>query len=83
MKKLWSEIKERLSNENITDTWKKVRNVSGVVCATGGLILAMPVTLPVIVTSWVGWITLASSVIAGRAHLNTGKKNVSKDKNKP
>jgi hypothetical protein len=70
----WQKVKERISSSNISDTWKMVRNVSGVIFTIGSLTLALPVTLPVAVTSWISWTVLATGVIAGRAQLNTGKK---------
>lgn len=76
--KFWDKVKERISSENITDTWKTVRNVSGVIFTVGSLTLALPVTFPAAIVSWVSWTVLATGVIAGRAQLNTGKKNVPK-----
>lgn len=71
-KKDWlkQEIKERLSPDTISDSWKKVKKVSGVVFIVSSLIGAAPVSFPVGVASWIGYVTLISGVIAGRAHLN-------------
>jgi hypothetical protein len=77
MKEFWSKVKERLSSDNISDTWKKVRNIAGGICTAGGLILAIPesiITFPVVFIAGVQYVTLVAGAIAGRAQLNTGKK---------
>jgi hypothetical protein len=67
-------VSERLSSENIGDTWKKIRNVFGVVFIVSSLVGAAPISLPVGIATWIGYITLVSGVIAGRAQLDTSKK---------
>jgi hypothetical protein len=73
----WDKVKNRLSSDNISKSWKKVRNISGIVATAGGLVSAIPrsiVVLPATLITWVGYMTLVSGVIAGRAQLNTGKE---------
>ena len=67
-------LKDRLSNGTISDNWKKVRNVSGVVCLVATLVAQAPVAIPVSVLAWINYTAIVSGVIAGRAHLDKSKK---------
>jgi len=67
-------LKERFSSETISDNWKKVKKVSGAVFIVSSLITAAPITLPVTVAAWVGYLTLVSGLISGRAQMNKSKK---------
>ena len=73
-KKVKTEIKERLSSKNISDKWVKVKRISETVAIVGGLLLAAPITLPVIVTTWVSYIVMLAATVGGRAHLDKSKK---------
>ena len=66
-------IKDRLSSKTIHPTWKKVRNVAGVTFVIGSLITAAPIAIPASIASWIGYITLVSGVVSGRAQLNKKK----------
>jgi len=67
-------IKDRLDPETTGDTAKKIKKIAGVVFTVGSLVLAAPVSIPVSVTAWIGWVVMGSGIIAGRASLNKSKK---------
>ena len=67
-------LKERFSSDNISNGWKTVRNISATVFTISSLLAAAPVSLPVALSSWLGYIVLVSGTIAGRAQLNKSKK---------
>ena len=69
------EVADRLSFKTVSSKWKKIRNISGTISIAGGLIMAAPVSIPATVLSWISYITLASGVIAGRAHLDKSAKS--------
>lgn len=74
IKSIKQETKDRLNPKTTGSKWKKVRNIAGVVSVVGSLVIAAPVALPATAAAWVTWITLASGIIAGRAHLDKSKK---------
>ena len=71
--KLSQEIDERISSETISDTWKAVRNISGIAFIVLSITSAAPITIPIAIAAWVDWGILATGLISGRAQLNKGK----------
>jgi hypothetical protein len=71
----WQKIKLKFSSENISETWKKTRNVALVINILGGTALAIlaPFTIPVTVIQVISAITVASGILAGKAQSTTGK----------
>ena len=69
-------IKEILSSKNISKGWKITRNVTGIIFMVGTLLTSpvCPIILAPSITMWIGWVTLVSGVISGRAQLDTSKK---------
>jgi hypothetical protein len=49
--------------------WQKIRNIALIVAATGGAVLAAPVTLPAAVATTLGYVVAVASAIAGTAQM--------------
>lgn len=71
---IWNKISFRLSDSNISNDWKIVRNVAWGVFTIGSVLVnpaATPIVMSVTATKWVGLITVIAGVIAGRAQADT------------
>jgi hypothetical protein len=73
---IWNKISFRLSSSNISKGWKITRNIAGGIFVIGSLLTGpvCPIVFSAEVSLWIGWITLVSGVVSGRAQLDTSKK---------
>lgn len=68
------EIIQRIDPKTTSSTWKRVRNIAGIISLVGLGITSAPITLPAAAITWITWLTVFSGVVAGRAHLDKSKK---------
>ena len=69
-------LKITLSSDSIGKTWKVIRNIFGCIFIVTSLLTSpvCPIVFAPNITLWLGWITLVSGVIAGKAQLD--KSNI-------
>ena len=58
--------------------FKVLRNIGLVLATVGGTILAAPITLPIVVSSAAGYLTVAGGVLSAVCQLTTTDENLSK-----
>ena len=58
--------------------FKVLRNIGLVLATVGGTILAAPITLPIVVSSAAGYLTVAGGVLTAVCQLTTTDENLSK-----
>ena len=63
----------RLSNKTTPSKWRKVRNFFGGISIAGGILMMAPFDISDSLMTWITFITSATGVISGRAHLTKNK----------